>query len=250
MQQRKLRAYELINRPLNKLGLELTVARKAQGMFHKRIRLLSKIGFKPLTVFDTGAFVGQWTANTATVFPDAKFVLIEPDPISMQSARELLTGHTPTPAFVEAAVGATSGTAHLNIWSPDAGQGSSLLGHVAGAPQQTVEVPVTTLDAIAADIDRYPELVKLDLQGFELEALKGAGRVIAGARVFIIEFGCLPAYIDRVSPRELLDYMYDSGFVLYDVIDLIYRPYDGALTGGDFIFVKKDDELRRYAGYA
>ncbi len=250
MEHRRIRAYELINRPLNKIGLELTVARKAQGMFHKRIRLLSKIGFTPRTVFDTGAFVGQWTANTATVFPDAKFVLIEPDPLSMQSARQLLTGYTPTPAFVEAAVGAIAGTANLNIWNPEAGQGSSLLGNVAGAPRQTVEVTVTTLDAIAADIGRFPELVKLDLQGFELEALKGAGRVLAEARVVIIEFGCLPAYIDRVSPRELLDYMYDSGFVLYDVFDLIYRPYDGALTGGDFIFVKKDDDLRSYAGYA
>lgn len=226
------------------------MARKVQGMFHKRIRWLSDVGLKPATVFDTGAFMGQWTAHTAAVFPDANFVLIEPDPKSMRSARELLAGRTPTPTFVEAAVGASAGTANLNIWSPEAGQGSSLLGHVAGVPQQTVEVPVTTLDAIAADIGRYPELVKLDLQGFELEALKGAARVLAEGRIFMIEFGCLPAYIDRVSPRELLDYMYDSGYVLYDVIDLLYRPYDGALTGGDFIFVKKDDDLRSYPGYA
>lgn len=226
------------------------MARKAQGMFHKRIRWLRTVGFNPLTVFDAGAFVGQWTANTASVFTDAKYVLIEPNPGSMESARKQLADHAPTPVFVEAAVGATAGTAYLNIWSREAGQGSSLLGHVAGAPQEAIKVTVTTLDAIAEQLGRYPELVKLDLQGFELEALKGSARVLATARIFMIEFGCLPAYINRVSPRELLDHMYDSGYVLYDVVDLLYRPYDGALTGGDFFFVKKDDDLRSYSGYA
>lgn len=245
-----MRAYEMLNRPLNKIGVELTVARKTQGMFHKRVRWLSTVGFKPLTVFDAGAFEGHWTATTAAVFPDARFVLIEPNPQSMQSARKRLARHSPTPFYVEAAVGATAGSARLNIWSREAEQGSSLLGHVAGAPQEAVEVRVTTLDAIAAEVGHYPELVKLDLQGFELEALKGARRVVAEARIFIIEFGCLPAYIDRVSPRDLLDHMYESGYVLYDVFDLLYRPYDGALTGGDFVFVKKDDDLRSYLGYS
>ena len=248
MQQRSIRAYELLNRPLNKIGLELTFARKVQSMLHKRIRWLSTVGFQPRTVFDAGAFIGQWTANTAAEFPNASFVLIEPNPQSMLAARNRLAEHTPAPVFVEAAVGAVAGTAHLNIW--EAGQGSSLLGHVAGAPQDAVEVTVTTLDAIAEQLGRYPEMVKLDLQGFELEALRGAERVLATARMFLIEFGCLSAYIDRVSPRELLDHMYDSGYVLYDVVDLLYRPYDGALTGGDFFFVKKDDELRSYSGYA
>lgn len=208
------------------------------------------VGFTPTTVFDAGAFIGDWTANAVSIFPDANFVLIEPNQRSMRSARRRLAHHNPKPMFVEAAVGATAGATRLNIWSREAGQGSSLLRHVAGPPQESIEVPMTTLDAIAAEIGRYPELVKLDLQGFELEALKGANRVLAEGRILVIEFGCLPAYIDRVSPRELLDHMYDSGYVLYDVFDLLYRPYDGALTGGDFVFIKRDDSLRSYPGYS
>ena len=41
-----------------------------------------------------------------------------------------------------------------------------------------------------------------------------------------------------------------SDYCLYDIIDLIYRPYDNALTGGDFIFVKNSSQLKEYKGYA
>lgn len=68
--------------------------------------------------------------------------------------------------------------------------------------------------------------------------------------MFIIEFGVLEAYINRATPRQLLDIMIDNNYCLYDVVDLIYRPYDDALTGGDFFFVKNSSVLSRYKGYS
>jgi hypothetical protein len=43
--------------------------------------------------------------------------------------------------------------------------------------------------------------------------------------------------------------MYDSGYSLYDIVDLRYRPYDGALSDGDFIFTKNNSVIRAYKGY-
>ena len=43
--------------------------------------------------------------------------------------------------------------------------------------------------------------------------------------------------------------MYDHDYCLYDIIDLHDRPYDGALTGGDFFFVKNSSPLRRYKAW-
>jgi len=65
----------------------------------------------------------------------------------------------------------------------------------------------------------------------------------------IVEFGVLEAYVGRTSPRELLDFMYDHDFALYDVVDCMNRPYDGALCSGDFFFVKNSNPLRSYRGY-
>ena len=48
---------------------------------------------------------------------------------------------------------------------------------------------------------------------------------------------------------DLLDIMFDQDYCLYDPVDGHYRPYDGALTGGDFIFVKNGSTLRAYKGW-
>ncbi len=72
---------------------------------------------------------------------------------------------------------------------------------------------------------------------------------MASTEAFIIEFGCLPAYEDRTTPNDLFKIMYANNYCLYDIIDLIYRPYDNALTGGDFFFVKNDSDLKSHKGY-
>jgi len=65
----------------------------------------------------------------------------------------------------------------------------------------------------------------------------------------MIEFGCLEAYADRTTPDDLLELMYQNDYCLYDIVDCHYRPYDGALTGGDFFFVKNSSVLRKHKGW-
>ena len=43
--------------------------------------------------------------------------------------------------------------------------------------------------------------------------------------------------------------MYQKNYVLYDIVDLRYRAYDSALTGGDYFFVHKISSLLTYMGY-
>jgi len=87
------------------------------------------------------------------------------------------------------------------------------------------------------------------LQGAEFLALKGATGVLESAEMVITEFGCLEAYIGRATSRDLLDIMFDNDYCLYDIVDCHYRPYDGALTGGDFFFVKNWSVLRKHKGW-
>jgi len=157
----------------------------------------------------------------------------------------------PIPVIEQCAIGAKDGIAFLNVWDNEETKmsGSSLKGHVQGDPQKRMEVALQRLDTLASKYDLQPNLIKLDLQGYELEALKGAPKLLKTTEVFIIDFGCLPAYVDRRTPNDLLKVMYENDFCLYDIIDLIYRPYDGALTGGDFFFVKNSSPLKAYEGY-
>jgi FkbM family methyltransferase len=253
-------AKRVLDLPLKPLGLELvrrraqapaapSPAKKATGL--GRIAHVASLGFAPRVVFDCGAYDGSWAAETARTFPGAQLVLVEPNPQLQPKIRQNVAGIQPAPIVVEAAVGESESTAHLNVWGNEqtSTAGSSLLGHVQGEAGIRVEVKVMTIDAIAGREGKSPDFLKLDLQGFELPALKGATNALKTCELCQIEFGVLEAYIGRSTPRQLLDVMYDFNYTLYDVVDLIYRPYDDALTGGDFIFVKNDSPLRKYKAF-
>lgn len=223
---------------------------------YDRIAHARTIGFDPTIVFDCGAFIGRWTRSISDIFASAKFVMIEPNHLLNEEIRKNTQGMGERAVLVNAAVGRREGQAVLNIWEDPrhknkttALAASSLLDHVQGAPHRTLTVRLTTIDRIAGDLGYFPDLLKLDLQGGELDALMGAKRALATCEMCVVEFGCLEAYINRTTPHDLMVIMYESGFCLYDVFDLRYRPYDGALTGGDFAFVKKTSKLKQHKDY-
>ena len=46
---------------------------------YQRLRHIKHLGFDPKVIFDCGAFVGAWTVRVSEIFPDAIFLLVEPN---------------------------------------------------------------------------------------------------------------------------------------------------------------------------
>jgi len=255
----KKTAKRWIRTGLARLGLELvrkspekSDARIGHSMpdCHGRLRHAKFLGFEPLHIVDAGAFSGDWSCKTHQIFPEACFLVIEPNPMICPRLEEQIAGLSDKVIYEAKAVGADEGMLDFHIWGdPMEATSASLHRHVQGAPDRTISVPVTTLDSLAAQHRLSPDLVKLDLQGAELQALHGAIQILPKAEMFVVEFGCLDAYLDRTTPRQLMDFFYDHGYCLYDIVDCHYRPYDGALTGGDFFFVNNSSPLRSHSDY-
>ena len=224
---------------------------RQHATFRNRIENMLNAGFKPQCIIDCGASVGYWSYEVSKVFPGTQIVAIEPNSIIIPQTRELLKSVSPEVIIEQCALGSHPGSAYLNIWDNEHTKmsGSSLKEHVQGDPKARMEVRLETLDNLCETHKLVPDLIKLDLQGGELDALKGGKRVLEDTEVIISEFGCLEAYVDRTTPYELMEFMYSNQFCLYDIIDLIYRPFDNALTGGDFIFVKNSSALKQHKGY-
>lgn len=222
----------------------------------ERLMHMRELGFAPRVIFDCGAFIGKWAASVAEIYPRSHFVLIEPNIELETEIKQRTLSFKKQVTIVQAAVAEHPGEATLNVWDNPRHQNkttalaaSSLLDHVQGEPHKKIVVKITTLDKLAEDFGMTPDVLKLDLQGGEFKALLGAEKILKSVELCIIEFGCLDAYVDRTTSRQLMDIMYDNGFCLYDIVDLRYRPYDGALAGGDFFFIKTSSKLKAHKDY-
>lgn len=246
------RAAEIALKPFN-LGV---VSRRRLQEYQRRtcmerLKLAKKNGLSPKVILDGGAFKGLWTQQAAGIFPGAQFILVEPNPHIREYIRQNTSEITPPPIFCEAALGEKEGRSLLNLWqAADQDAGASLLDHIQGPSTTKLEVKLETIDHIAEQNGLSIDLLKLDLQGGELAALRGAVEALKTVELAVIEFSCLTAYIDRTTPRNLIDLMYDNDFCLYDVVGLTDRPYDDALMGGDFFFVKNSSVLRAHKAWS
>jgi hypothetical protein len=100
--------------------------------------------------------------------------------------------------------------------------------------QQTVSVG--PLDAFVSVSDvQPPALLKIDVQGYELEALKGCETMLDRFAHVYVECSFVELYAGQASASEVADYLHRRGFVLKGVYNL---TYDGAglAIQGDFLF--------------
>lgn len=107
----------------------------------------------------------------------------------------------------------------------------------------SVVVPCTTLAAILADRPGFnPNLLKLELQGHELQALKGAEEQLHRFEIIICEMSMIP--IGGVPSFAVVNRFFEEhGYQLYDVLPQYDRPLDGALWQLDAFYVRRNSPL-------
>lgn len=190
------------------------------------------------TVIDVGASRGQFALFAANCFPRARIVSFEPQAGPMAELKELLGDRVETHAV---AIGSAPGTASMNISRSD--DSSSLLEIGAGQLKvfpgtekvDTVEVEVTTLDTVLDQPLNRPCLLKIDVQGLELEVLKGAAATLGQVDEALIECSFVELYEGQAMADEVVELMLAAGLRLTGV----YGPTsdaNGRMVQADFLF--------------
>ena len=209
---------------------------------------IRQVGFKPAGVVDVGANVGKWTSVAAEVFPEAKFHMIEAQP-----------GLAPDLHAVALQLGerATFGISLLGAERREGvpfyllNTGSSVFEEVTNLEKEVVRLPMLRLDDIpeVAALPR-PLLLKLDVQGYELEVLKGADATLIDAEVVLMEVALLPYNKGAPLMPEVVAFMNARDFVPYDICGQLRRVSDRGLFQVDMIFARNSSALRRHRRFS
>jgi len=242
-----------IRQPLKRIYLRvLTLQTRGRGLpaslpGGETVRVLPEYGFlswnpdeyrafrdvvRPgMTALDVGANVGayslllgQWVGTSGAV------VAFEPAP----AAHDGLRRHIHLNALdaivtpVRAAVGAEAGTAKLVVARTP---GESRLAMSADGDATTVAVPVTTIDEFCAREHLTPDFIKIDVEGAELDVLRGARETIRRTRGRLSLFVEMHPSIWRRAGSTLADVRAELDAQQLDVVSLTAAADPFAIEG-------------------
>lgn len=206
--------------------------------FHA-LRRLRKQGFAPDFVLDVGASTGVWSDMAHRLFPQARFILIEP--LYEKYARQSDWFFKKHPEFecLPVAVSDQAGEAELSV-SSDL-YGSSLLHPSDFRVYEPQRVAVRTLDEIAHEKNLTGQgLLKMDVQFAEHLVLNGAKRLMPQVDALLVELS-LVRYADQpmIFP-EMCEMIRALGFRYYEDAGGWRCPVDGTALQKDVLFVREN----------
>jgi FkbM family methyltransferase len=232
----------LIKDSLRRFGLDLSIYRPSSDAFLVKKELLKKC-VHPLTIFDIGANEGEITDRYSKMFPTATIYSFEPVP-EVFTILERKFHENPQIIVNQLAVSDAVGTADFYLHGYEASGWNSMLPKLPGSivPEDVsaVKVPTITIDGFC---DRHNintiDLLKLDIQGGELRALKGALNMLQKGVIKLIysEILFCDLYEGQAMFQDIAAYLHDFGYRTYGLYNL-YSPNDGALRWGDAIFFR------------
>ncbi len=241
------RAKKLVKRLFNSIGLEIGKKRPEQPPAISRastrgvLRHLYDLGLQPRTVIDVG--VATQTEELYQQFRQSKILLVEPLVEFEPFLRDLCGAYNAQ--YVLAAASEKPGTAIINV-HPDM-YGSSFFKEVEGPAVDGVprEIPVVTIDRLCRERNLCgPYLIKVDVQGAELQVLAGATCTLLETEVVILEVTLFGSMIGGPQLYDVVLRMKEFGFVVYDIFGSNYRPFDNALSQVDMVFVREQGPFR------
>jgi FkbM family methyltransferase len=226
-------------------------------------QVLIRMQLKPDAVFlDVGANIGQTLIQFKSLYPDNPYRGFEPNPVCVRYLKQLIQQNRLQKCSVHA-VGLSdhSGSAKLyrynNAWDTEA---TLIQGFRRITAIKDLEVKIIPGDDLIFNHEMEPvELIKIDVEGGELEVLKGLRQTIMQQRPVII-CEILPVYssenLFRIQrQRELIGLLRNFKYYIYRIIKNPENEFDRFLfiedieihknlTYADYVLIPREKEIK------
>jgi FkbM family methyltransferase len=197
-------------------------------------------------IFDVGAQNGDTTVKYAELFPTAKIYAFEPSPSNFQDAALKLCDVSGRVHLSKCAISDRIGEIKFHLNSHSGTHSILPIGDVQywrepASNVDVISVPCRTVDSIVEEerLDQI-DILKMDIQGGELAALKGARKSLEAGRINIIvaEVEFQPLYSEQPLFWEIGQYLANVGYHFFGLYDCqFHRSKPALLCWADAIFV-------------
>lgn len=223
----------LIHRVLAKAGFQI---QKYRDPYVEMSRILGREAVT--AAIDGGAYHGGATQRLLDVFPRAVVHAFEPQQRCFQIVRDKFNGNDRV-VIHNRALSDSSGEVTFHVNEQDFT--SSILQTNEPErmrPSATTTVETTTIDTLAESQGVVPQVIKLDLQGYELSALKGATKCLqSGVKALLIEVNFQRRYESGCLEHEIASFLADYGLHLHRLYEVI-TDSDGRYRLADALFIR------------
>lgn len=226
--------------------------RKFSWSSYSLVRRLSAEDKRFRSLVDVGSNVGQFSIAFAERYPNSKIYAFEPLP----DCASLLIRNTGDLdiEIQQIAIGGTDDVIDIHV--NEHRHSSSLLKlgnrHKAAFPQAreiaSIPVAMKRLDSVLRDVDLpEPGLLKIDVQGYEREVLRGATKTLKRIDSILLEVSFTPLYEAEAGFAELSTILNECGFRFVRPVGWLEDPRTGSILQMDALFTRVSDE-RPFSG--
>src|ERR1700722_1158441 len=196
----------------------------------------------PNSIIDVGANVGQFTIAADKLFPNVQIYAFEPLKECAMRLEQNVRGLKHV-AVYGLALGDRDGLSsmHVNSYSLSSSILSLTPAHLRAFPHapeiSTVQVPVATIDKIFEGVClASPVLLKLDVQGYEANVLRGGRALLKTVDYVVMEASLKPMYEGELLFDALVDLMQSFGFRFECPVGSLEDPSSGETLQVDALF--------------
>jgi FkbM family methyltransferase len=200
-------------------------------------------GMNPSVIYDIGANSGSWTRDAKTVFPHARYEEFEANPDHRRSGcHEVLLGDVEKDVTFYKETGSNVGE------NTGASIYLEVTRHYTPGNYVAETLPMVPLDLF---VDRAnlpkPDMLKLDVQGAELDVLRGAESLLQTTKYVLLEVALHRWNKDAPMIEDIIMYMSSHDFELIDIVDTHFTQ--NYLFQVDVVFAHKSTGLRKQDFY-
>jgi FkbM family methyltransferase len=190
--------------------------RKQRLTHPKRLAYLRASGVELRRVLDLGAYEGRWTTLLRKVYPEAKVLMVDANTEKEPFLR-------PLGDFKIAVLGDVDGREvdYFKCLDGDAGSGNGIYRENTRHAFAAEKRRSVTLSTLLGSAEGY-DLIKMDVQGAELDVIRGGLPIIRNSRFLLLELQTHDYNLGAPYLEEVVAYLHGEGFGVVDIVDLMY----------------------------